>query len=78
MYQTKNQEHFETFRKAFYSTRVDVQQDWMTYIYPTNHLAVKSCCDANDLIQRTKLPLVAIYNHSTNTFTVQSNNNFDI
>lgn len=78
MYQPKTQEHFETFRKAFYSTRVDVQQDWMTYIYPTNHLAAKSCCDANELIRKNKLPLVALYNHSTNTFTVKPNENFDI
>ena len=79
MYQPKNEVNFEKFRKAFYSSRkLNVEQDWMTYAYDTNHLAVKACCDANRVIQESKLPLVALYQQGTNTFIVQPNETPDI
>ena len=76
--QTKIEEHLEKFRKELYSTRVNVQQDSMTYGYSTPHLAASACCDANETIAKFKLPLVAMYNSGTSTFTVKSNEIADI
>lgn len=77
--QTKLHEHFEKFRKEFYSTKVNVQDYWMTYgFYGTPHLAASACCDANEIICKFKLPLVAMYNSGTNTFIVRSNETPDI
>tara|TARA_R110000868_G_scaffold381370_1_gene647753 strand:+ start:813 stop:1058 length:246 start_codon:yes stop_codon:yes gene_type:complete len=73
------QEHFEKFRKDFHSTKVNVQDHWMTYgFYRTPHLAASACCDANKKIEELKLPLVAIHSQGSDTFVVQSNQTPDI
>ena len=58
MIQTINRQ-FETFRVSFYSHNVTVYDDSMVYRTPKG-LADKMCEDANDLIRKLNLDLVAI------------------
>ena len=67
------QDNLETFRTNYPVTKCLVDHDRITYIFNTFYNASKSSTEANMLIQRLKLPLVAIHNGNAGFFTVQSN-----
>lgn len=67
------QDNLETFRKRYPVTKCLVSHDRITYIFSTLYNASKSSVDANMLIQRLKLPLVAVHYGGNEFFTVQSN-----
>ena len=67
------QENLETFRVNYPVTKCLVDHDRITYIFNTFYNASKSATDANMLIQKLKLPLVAIHYANNGFFTVQSN-----
>ena len=70
---TTLQDHLETFRKKYNVSKCLVDNDRITYVFSTFYNASKSAVDANMLIQKLKLPLVAIHYGSNGFFTVQSN-----
>jgi len=70
---TTLQDHLETFRTSYPVTKCLVDHDRITYIFNTFYNAAKSTVEANMLIQRLKLPLVAIHYGNAGFFTVQSN-----
>jgi len=70
---TTLQDHLETFRTSYPITKCLVDHDRITYVFSTFNNAYRSANDANMLIQRLKLPLVAIHYGSNGFFTVQSN-----
>ena len=70
---TTLQDHLETFRIKYNVTKCLVDQDRITYIFNFYYNAYKAANEANMLIQRLKLPLVAIHYGSNGFFTVQSN-----
>lgn len=70
---TTLQDHLETFRKKYNVSKCLVDHDRITYVFSTFYNASKSAVDANMLIQKLKLPLVAIHYGSNGFFTVQSN-----
>lgn len=51
--------HFEQFRTSFYSKNVFVNEDCLVYRTPKG-MSDKICRDANNLIGKLNLPLVAI------------------
>lgn len=67
------QDNLEEFRVRYPITKCLVDHDRITYIFRTFYNASKAASDANMLIQRLKLPLVAIHYASNGFFTVQSN-----
>lgn len=67
------QEHLETFRKNYPLTKCLVDNDRIIYVLPFFYSASKSASEANMLIDRLKLPLVAVYYQGCSFFTVQSN-----
>ena len=67
------QDNLEEFRVRYPITKCLVDHDGITYIFNTFYNASKSSTEANMLIQRLKLPLVAIHNGNAGFFTVQSN-----
>jgi hypothetical protein len=73
MYNNSLQEHFETFRKHFSVKKCYIDRYNMTYLFTSIYAARKSSSEANLLIERLKLPLVAIHNANCYFFTVQSN-----
>ena len=70
---TTLQDHLETFRTNYPVTKCLVDHDRITYIFNTFYNASKSSTEANMLIQRLKLPLVAVHYGNCGFFTVQSN-----
>ena len=70
---TTLQDHLETFRTSYPVTKCLVDHDRITYVFKTFYNAYRSSNDANMLIQRLKLPLVAIHYGNNGFFTVQSN-----
>lgn len=71
--QTKLQDELEKFRTNFRSINVRVDNDYLVYSYKNIRHAVTSCADANFLINRLNLNLVAIHSPNSTTFLVQSN-----
>lgn len=70
---TTLQDHLETFRTSYQITKCLVDHDRITYVFNTFYNASKSSTEANMLIQRLNLPLVAIHYGNAGFFTVQSN-----
>lgn len=70
---TTLQDHLETFRTKYNVTKCLVDQDRITYIFNFYKNAYKAANEANMLIQKLKLPLVAIHYGSNGFFVVQSN-----
>ena len=70
---------FETFRVSFYSRSVTVYANSMVYRTP-NGLADKICEDANNLIRKLNLDLVAIPTtlYKKDSFHIKSNETSDI
>jgi hypothetical protein len=67
------QDYLEDFRTKYPVTKCLVDHDRITYVFSTFYNASKAATDANMLIQRLKLPLVAIHYSNNGFFTVQSN-----
>lgn len=67
-------DHFDCFREHFSSVRL-VQYDWGLVYKCGGGMAEKQAKEANELIERLNLPLVAIpkSNHPKDSFYVQSN-----
>ena len=76
---TSLERHFEQFRKSFRSKDVMVYEHSMVYRTPRG-LADKMAKDANDLIVKLNLPLVAIATTllAKDSFHVKNNETFDI
>lgn len=70
---TKLQENLEKFREAFPYTKCIVDQDRITYCFPFFSKAARAAFDANLLIERMGLPLVAVNHGDNGYFVVQSN-----
>lgn len=74
-------ENLETFRKHFPKMKkcyVSQNMDFIAYGYDDNRIARRDYLEANKLIERLKLPLVALYTHGSKSFYVQSSENSDI
>lgn len=74
-------ENLETFRINFPKMKkcyVSENQDFIAYGYNDIKFAYKDYLEANKLIEKLKLPLVAIYTHGSKSFHVQSSENSDI
>ena len=67
------QDNLEEFRVRYPITKCLVDHDRITYIFHTFYNASKAATEANMLIQRLKLPLVAVHYGNCGFFTVQSN-----
>lgn len=67
------QSNLETFRKAYPVTKCLVNEDNIIYVFKFFYNASKAACEANMLIEKLNLPLVAIHKGSCSFFTVQSN-----
>ena len=70
---TQLQQNLETFRIHFRSIHVRQDQDYLVYNYKNIRHAATSCADANFLIEKLNLNLVAIHSTNATTFIVQSN-----
>ena len=68
----------DTFREAFPSTKVLQEDNQLLYVFKSFYNASKTACEANSLIERMKLPLVAIHQGSNSFFVVKSNEVADI
>lgn len=71
--QTKLQDELEKFRTNFRSINVRVDKDYLVYNYKNIRHASTSCADANYLIDKLDLNLVAIHSPNSTTFIVQQN-----
>lgn len=71
--------YFDQFRESFYSKNVFVSEDCLIYKTPRG-LSDRICRDANTLIERLDVPLVAIGTmfHAKDSFVIKSNEIFDI
>jgi len=76
---TQIQRDFDKFRSSFSSRNVTVYNDSLVYRVPRG-LSDRIAKDANDLIEKLNLPLVAIPTNllAKDSFYVQRNENFDI
>ena len=63
----------EKFREAYPSTRCNVEDNYIMYIFSLFTNAKKQCQKANKLIEENGWDLVAIHAGSNHFFTVQSN-----
>ena len=70
---TTLQDHLESFRVKYPVTKCIVEQDRILYVFKTFYNAYRAANEANMLIQKLQLPLVAIHYGSNGFFTVQSN-----
>jgi hypothetical protein len=71
--------HFEQFKKSFSSRNVMVEKDYLVYRTPRGY-SDKLAEDANLLIEKLNLPLVAIPTKfiSKDSFLIKSNETFDV
>lgn len=67
------QASLQEFKKHFHIAKCLVDKDKIIYSFKLSHNINKACSEANMLIERLKLPLVAIHYGSNSFFTVQSN-----
>lgn len=70
---TTLQDNLETFRKRYPITKCLVEDNYIIYIFRSFYNASKAATEANMLIEKLKLPLVAIHSASNGYFVVQSN-----
>lgn len=70
--------HLNQFREAFPSTKVLQEDNHLLYVFKTFFNASKTACEANMLIEKLELPLVAIHYASNSFFVVKSNETPDI
>jgi hypothetical protein len=67
------QSNLEKFRTNYPVTKCLVGEDSLTYIFQFYYNASKAAHEANLLIEKLNLPLVAIHKGSCAFFTIQSN-----
>jgi len=67
------QSNLEKFRERYPITKCLQNDDNIIYIFQTFYNASKAALEANMLIEKMNLPLVAIHKGSCSFFTVQSN-----
>lgn len=76
--QTAVEESLNTFREHFRSISVKQEQDYLIYHYKDIRHATVSCSEANLLIEKLNLPLVAIRGNNSSSFFVQNNEISDL
>jgi hypothetical protein len=67
------QSNLEKFRTNYPVTKCLKNEDNIIYVFQTFYNASKAASEANILIEKMNLPLVALHNGSCSFFTVQSN-----
>ena len=66
------QSNLEKFRTSYHVSKCLPKEDNITYCFKEIHDASKAAHEANILIDKMKLPLVALHRSSCNFFIVQS------
>lgn len=67
------EKQLELFRVAYDSTKVNVYDDYLLYVFRFSLNAEKATKQANTLIEKLGLNLVAIHYGTCSFFTVKSN-----